>query len=124
MPGVNNRLADIQDFGVGAQHDGDDGRVAGDPPDRLGCQQLTGQHGRPGTGPGPQVLQVDGDEQRGLGGDRSRATGGGGPPADFDQCVAAALVAGAHVWTHWRGLGCGQGSEDGLQDFFAFWVQA
>src|SRR5450631_4821859 len=116
--------ADVQDLGVGAQHDRDDGRVAGDPADCLGCQEPAGQQGGPGPAAVGEVAQVDGDEQGGLGGGRGGAPGGGRPAADLDQGLAAALLGGAQVRACRGGSGCGQGSEDGFQDLAAFGVQA
>ena len=88
--------AEVEDLALGAEDGRDDARVAGDPADGLGGEQLPGQ-GRPGTGAVEQVLVAHRHDHRRLGGGRGGPARGGGPAADLHQRVGPALVAGPEV---------------------------
>ena len=121
--GQPDGAAQVQQLGPRPEDGGDDRGVAGHPPHRLGGQQVTGQR-RPGPGQALQVLVVHRDHHRGLRGGRRCSAGGGGTPADLDQRVRAALVAGAEVRPgHRRRLRRGQRAEDRLQHGLALGVQ-
>ncbi|MDQ2846600.1 MAG: hypothetical protein M3Y77_09675, partial [Actinomycetota bacterium] len=119
--------ADVQDFAVGAQDDGDDPGIASQFPGRFRPQQTASgrrAEDRGGAGGGEEIVQGDGDVELRFRRGWCAVTGGDGAAAQFDQGLSAAPPGGAGIhFPVGSGLRFRQRIDGGFQHGVAFAVQ-